>query len=484
MAPLCAKCNINVKNKDTLKCSKCKGVYDLRCAGRSYKLFELMSADRRNAWICIQCRSNLNNSSRRSSNAPSIKNTDEYNITLRRKMPKNKSPSPELPCTPQESKNVTLQRQTTVNISTHNSFDSLSDPDDNEAPGSPLGLSSSIDNSTRSLPNLESQTQTFLVDELRQQIKALQEQLLGADSEVQKLLNENYELQDVLCETRKKCDLYKTMLQSRTVASPQKTPINKVSKIKKISKRRLSVSQMASSVMENQKSRSCENSPENTLLASTPESVWRSAGTNTSDKLLSSPLNQKAHNIGKNKVIFFSDNNRNKILQIIKGQDYLQHFNYCHHVQPGSGLQNLLTAVSVQAKKLTKNDYCVILIGERDFHSTQDYHRLVSYTRKKLQKLNNTNYIIACPTYICGSQLFNARVDAFNMLLFNDISMHNYSAFFDPNTNLTFDMFSSWNGKLMNIGMRNIMENLKTYLPVTVVDTKLDINVRKTFFRK
>ncbi|KAI8432079.1 hypothetical protein MSG28_004592 [Choristoneura fumiferana] len=121
---------------------------------------------------------------------------------------------------------------------------------------------------------------------------------------------------------------------------------------------------------------------------------------------------------------------------------------------------------STESKSYTKQDYCIVMVGEEDFDETQNYKRLVDQIKKKLETITNTNIIIAAPTYICGAPLYNARVEIFNKLLNHDMwsCKYGYGLFFDSNEDLTLDVFSENTGKLGNAGIRNLIKNIAEYL--------------------
>lgn len=53
----CAGCSKKITNREYLACSLCGGVYDLECLNYSYKLFTLMSKDKKDNWHCPSCKS-------------------------------------------------------------------------------------------------------------------------------------------------------------------------------------------------------------------------------------------------------------------------------------------------------------------------------------------------------------------------------------------------------------------------------------------
>ncbi|XP_073942224.1 uncharacterized protein [Choristoneura fumiferana] len=136
MLPICAKCNKALQNKEILKCSKCKQAYDIQCSGRSSKLFQLMSTERKKTWICQPCHS--------SSSAPSqaltkksvlIKNNNKQNIKLKNNNIKSLSPISGTSIATQEPENNSMQQYDSPTGSA--STESMLRPDNLEAKNIP-----------------------------------------------------------------------------------------------------------------------------------------------------------------------------------------------------------------------------------------------------------------------------------------------------------------------------------------------------------
>ncbi|KAJ2952561.1 hypothetical protein O0L34_g6883 [Tuta absoluta] len=172
----------------------------------------------------------------------------------------------------------------------------------------------------------------------------------------------------------------------------------------------------------------------------------------------------------KPKIYVLSNNNRNKILQAISHHYEPNQFTYSHHIKTGVGIKILLNNLSTELLNYTKNDYCIVLIGEADFKygsnlkSLHDFENLIQYIRETLEKISNTNIILAMPTYVCGAMIFNHNVEIFNTLLYRDTLKNNYAYFFDSNADLSFDMFSEHTGKLTNTGYNELFANLRTFI--------------------
>ncbi|KAJ2940625.1 hypothetical protein O0L34_g14730 [Tuta absoluta] len=155
----------------------------------------------------------------------------------------------------------------------------------------------------------------------------------------------------------------------------------------------------------------------------------------------------------KNKLCILSNNKRHKITLLIQENELFKDFDTCHFITQNATVEILLKDIESNLKNYTKNDYCIIMIGEWNFKSTQNYNELVQFIRKKLQRLHEkTNIVIAAPVYKVGRPIYNGRVESFNRFLSLDM---NYGWFFDSNKNLTCDMFDKASGKLNNKGMKN-----------------------------
>lgn len=306
--------------------------------------------------------------------------------------------------------------------------------------------------SAHSLPNLNSQVHNIVVEELKEEVRVLKEQLRGADNEIQILLGETYALRDELSEIRKKCDLYKELLKATAPGSPFRTPVPKTKT--NIAKRVMHTAKQTDS--------GCSSGPDSKISDSKLIKL-KPIETNNAHSSKEQPANSDSVNmLVKNKLLILSSNKTNKISRLITDNDYFPNFSFCHHVKPGAGVKYLLQDIQSQLRHMTKNDYCVVLIGEEDFKSSIDLEALVQHIRVSVESITFTNLILACPTFVRGKQLYNARVDRFNQLLFNDLYNHNECFYaYDCNSNLSSEMFSVWSGRLKNSGMKSIIENLE-----------------------
>ncbi|CAH0407771.1 unnamed protein product [Chilo suppressalis] len=185
----------------------------------------------------------------------------------------------------------------------------------------------------------------------------------------------------------------------------------------------------------------------------------------------------------KNKLLLLSNSRKRGILNLIESTDIPTRFNFFHHSSPSGGIYQLLENIEQKTCNFTTADNVVILIGETDFEKSNDYLNLVSYIRNKLPKIKNTNVILCSPTYICGSMLFNGRVETFNVLLWFDVSNHNNACFVDSNCNLNFDMFSPYTGKLNKTGLKCIINDMLNYIKIVPPENVTSlVKSDKTFF--
>lgn len=184
---------------------------------------------------------------------------------------------------------------------------------------------------------------------------------------------------------------------------------------------------------------------------------------NINDKLPNATLGTTQRQKQQKKICILSTNTTNKILKIAK--DRLKNYsNLCHYIKPHTKLINLITDIKAKLTDFTLNDFCVILVGDEDFKTTNDYFTTISQVRHLLQEINNTNIIICLPTYRYGNHanMFNWRVESFNNLLYLDITTHEHAYILDSNNKLEYNyrMFRR-SGSINDYGMKVIFEALQ-----------------------
>lgn len=130
--------------------------------------------------------------------------------------------------------------------------------------------------------------------------------------------------------------------------------------------------------------------------------------------------------------------------------------------------EQLLYDIENKLKTLTMKDFCIILIGEEDFKSSNDYFQLIVDIRVTLQRVNHTNIIVCTPTFQFSfyKNMYNSRVETFNNLLYLDILTNKHAYFLDSNKNLASDytMFNKRTGILNNYGMQTILKYIDEFI--------------------
>lgn len=301
---------------------------------------------------------------------------------------------------------------------------------------------------TISLPDISHETSDEAVADLKQQLESLKLELQIAHDEVQNLTLENNTLKNTIQNLTKKNEMFKTVTKAlkTTVKTPKKTNKNDTS-----------------TPLQKEKP---EKNKQNDKIYRPIEKKYFETTNNTVNK--------------KRKLCIISSNNKNKILSIAQN-NFSDRFKICHYCKPNAGIKDLLTGIDTKLENYTENDYCIILIGESDFMTTNNYLKLVLYMRETTQLLTHTNIVFCLPTYKYTLQktLYNWRIETFNNLLYLDITTNRHAYVFDSNNYLSydFDMFSKYNGHLNNNGMNIIVKELSFAIQDLDKESAEDINV-------
>lgn len=167
----------------------------------------------------------------------------------------------------------------------------------------------------------------------------------------------------------------------------------------------------------------------------------------------------------KRKLCILSNSNLKGRLHDIE-DIFAANFKYCSYHLPNCTLERLLYNINNKLHNYTLNDYCIILIGERDFKQTDTFIELVQHIRECLQPITHTNIILSVPTYKLGAPIYNYKIEMFSNLLHLDILNNKYAYIFDTNYELTYDMFSSKTGSITNYAMKQIFKNIMKEISV------------------
>lgn len=472
MALVCNKCKNSINDKEYLICTKCNLVFDIGCAGRSLRLFQLMPTEKKKAWKCLTCRKNITpEDSINKKKALSTKNTDTATIKnkngntstvksinsspLIRDSPdmSNISPLPSTSLIKSKSEDCLLQVDNEVNTT----FQSIDD---------------------ESSKSLELTTDLDIVNDLKLQINNLKLKLQSTECELENIILEKNDAKRQIDKlTREICTLknivYKSPLQlnkSRNshgnILSPeQSVSTPKIAKLEEkilelqieLSKAQdeiVSLNETIENLKQKLRSRNKTESKidQRTFVNEVQESI------NISSNVLKST---NKLNINKqNKLCFISSSKRFRIVYNIAKIEFYNDYQLCHYLITNAGAEILMCNIENKIKDYTKDDYCVIMIGETDFRTSKDYRKIVDYIKNVLTKITHTNIIIITPSYICGSPIYNYRVETFNNLLYDDVHKHHYALLCDSNGKVTLEMFSAISGKIINSGIQCILRNV------------------------
>lgn len=489
----CNKCKKNIiGTKDTLRCAGCNSIYDFDCAGLSEKLYRLMKPESKKKWKCKSCIHKP-----KQLHSPS-------KVTLRRKTN----------ATISKSRNITALKQTSAQIDgspntiqTATSEESLASPkeltmytpaietdDERQSDDSHYGmLSRSADltyNNTQ-----ETQQLKIKIDDLTSLLASTQKELentilenITFQKEISKLTTK-IELLEAICreppskkiKQRRQSiaayDLSTTPVQLKTLNHCRKSQTSfygshtneKIPKITFLQNKITQLEEDLAKALEE-----IVNLNEEITALTYKLKTGLETPLFGSLELLSN-IRHKTQEPGKEysdnaqvyttdkhtrKLCVISSSRRYNILHNIRNNESFNGYQVCHFITANVGIEILLRDIDIKLKEYSMEDFCVVLIGEADFNVSQDYKTLITSIKMKLHEITNTNIILVTPTYICGKSLYNYRVEIFNKLLNQDMATYKYGSIIDSNRNLTLDMFSSLSGKIMNNGVKVILQDV------------------------
>lgn len=304
-----------------------------------------------------------------------------------------------------------------------------------------------VDDSANSLPDMStSDDNDNTIQELTKRIDDLTLQLSTANYEIENLSLENMNLKETIVKLTQKNDIYKKVTaQTLQNATPKKGQSASSTPIKKGNDQK---GKERSICMPSTAAKSSRQVVHNKEMTQKPQI------TNTKTEQIKE----------RNKMCIISSNKRNELLQIAC-ETFGDRFNLCHYLTTGGSLKDLMGSLAKKTESFTRDDYCIIMIGEADFLKTKDYCNLVLMIRELSQAIDHTNTIICLPTYKFGeyNMMFNSRVEIFNNLMYLDALTYQHVYVYDTNSMLSYDhnMYSGKQGVLNNYGMRRALENLK-----------------------
>lgn len=320
------------------------------------------------------------------------------------------------------------------------------------------GVSSEIlDGTTSSLPDISSD-EIDITQQLQNQIKTLEIDLKSAHTEIETLSLENNNLKRKNDELMKKNELYKKVTQSPIAKQKSPTPKKKPAI--------LTNTQHTQTVQDKTPIRTVHTQTETGLIVNKRTTTTEANNTQES-KLQKQPLLERVEptNANHKNIRVLSTNRKHKVLSAAAdGVPINKKYEICHFLTPNVNIGQLIKGLDTKLSGFTKNDYCIILIGEEDFRNPNDYYKISSQLRYILQKVKHTNIVICLPTYkyYMATDAYNWRVDNFRKLLHLEVQALNHVFLFDPNKNGTYDssMIHRHSGTINNSGMRAIFKGL------------------------
>ncbi|KAL4718651.1 hypothetical protein ACJJTC_001820 [Scirpophaga incertulas] len=439
MKKLCFKCKLVIENRQFTTCSLCDHNYHIDCTNVSFARFKIWTSDNKKSWKCNKCI-----------------HKNKQSIDKPNHLPK--SPTKFLPA----NDNITIRP--------HQS-NRLIDSGNNLVSSQARSLSveqpcDSVDNSYQSLEDLTKSLELVndidIVDELKQKINSLQIKLESCEQELENTIIENNKLNRHIDKLTQEIYLLKNLCKTPQLPKKCRKSMNENAIVPDAESRTAQVIELENTISELQQDLQSTQSEISELKMKLGDLEYELNNT-LSKKIIQreicKPTNQTSISPHQ-KLCILSSNKIFKLLQKLKNDDVCCQFQFCHYITANVGAEILLKDISKKLKGYTKQDYCVIMIGDTDFYKTQNNIQLVDVIKEVLKELTYTNVIIVTPTYICGSPIFNYRVETFNKLLYSDILEHNYGFLIDSNKDLTFDMFSQFSGKIKNNGVQKIIENV------------------------
>lgn len=191
----CNVCNNKVDPKNTIACMLCKLNFEYDCIGYSEKLHKLKDVATRKKWQCKTCEQKKK--PQVTPRSPAVPIASASKKLASPASPKDtKKPSKDNTLSTEKNSDTDLTKQKEVykiNVSTNNSFQSLSDPEIWEQT-----QNSSISRLNSSCPDIRRINLEEKIEELENRNRDLQEKLHIAESEIDNLHLENSDLKKLL----------------------------------------------------------------------------------------------------------------------------------------------------------------------------------------------------------------------------------------------------------------------------------------------
>ncbi|CAH2984813.1 unnamed protein product [Chilo suppressalis] len=481
----CFKCRMIIENRRFTVCSLCDNNYHINCANVSFARFRIWTNENKKSWRCNRCTVKkqsdtkstsqyMNASNKKSIMRKTSNNTHPKRNEIINNYDLNISNEYTSPDPTEDSANTDTGRASTV--LTPNSTP-LKETDQQEKLITPslciksLSMELLVDDENNSFQPLDELSRSMeltsdldIVSNQKLKIEELKTQLQISETELENTILENNELRRHVERLTQEILLLKNICKTpnRNHRRHVSTSLVNTSPSPKNSKQTIILENTISKLQNDLKAAQEEVAQLHMLVARLEGNLQATKITLTKSETvkINRNVNENNNNEIKNKLCILSSEKGLKILQNVQRIDYLSQFQICHFLTTNSGINIILENIEEKLKEFTKKDFCVIMIGQRDFETAHNYKSLVKTIKTKLQQIKNTNIILTAPTYICGRPLYNHRVETFNNLLYDDININEYGCLIDSNRELTMNMFSQFSGKINHRGIQNLLQNV------------------------
>lgn len=470
----CAVCKKKIISREYLKCMTCNRFVDVTCTSNiTLKFFRIMTNKTKDVWKCHLC---TGKGKRTCAVRLQQKTSAEYPPTSL----KNNQNAPKgihalaTECTPVHVlanvstpttyNNVTIRKKYLINVSTDNSFQSLSDDDVLDDVGDTINTSACQLNMSCPVGGANDSND---LTEMNEKVELLQYKLGSAEAEIDNLLAENFQLQKKIAEQELKIEKLTRIC---------KTPIGGNRKRTKNISKSLNVTD-ASLIQSLNTSQDLgvPAEPEPIQIPDSGRIDLQKEGDTHNMWHAVEQSHSANNNTWKHRVLILADETGRGLRNILQkrlGQEY----HVTSSLKPYASLEHVLLNSYVQCQDFTKSDYIVILAGSHDnhlvgFQSSLYYH---------LNVLNNTNLLfgqIGTGNSLRGhkfDRFLNSLDSFFDNLHYSQIFYFNKSILDKDNTcrSLMLD--------ILKIGHRNLILNNKKK---TVYMSNDNINLDRFFFR-
>lgn len=320
-----------------------------------------------------------------------------------------------------------------------------------------------LDGTTSSLPDI-SNDETELSKQLQERIEMLELELKSAHQEIEILLLENKDLKYSNEELLKKNELYKKVTQSpskpRTTTPKKKPPT--------ISYNKQTQSEPAHMNDQTTINRSTQHTQTELRLIPEDKQIQQTFEF-TQGNLKNTLERTEPQNVNDKRVCILSTDKKSKILSVAENNvPANKKYQICHYLTPNVDSKQMLKGLGSKISHLTKNDYCLIIIGEEDFLAPRDHFSIARHIQERLLKEEHTNIIICLPKLKhCNSinhdmNMYNWSINNFNNILCLELQSLKHVFIFNPNKNVKYNscMIYKISGTLNYKGMRAIIQGM------------------------